>query len=260
MTNPYRALLAQPEAESTATQLAARPLLERVARMGDRIGQHTIGEVVAISDQAAGWLEANPPGQPVAIEPRGCPTPGACSCVETGAQSEPEGLTDEQIMELMPQQMRDDLSHAARAIAGFNPANIKAAGAMRIILNRHAVDHARAAIARWGRQPEPPAEGEVGELVEWLHGQDGGREKRAIHSRIAALLQQQAAPAPVVVPVPVAERLPGEGDCTAQGWCWVFYRGFPSWTLEPPFGQDGKHTGYTHWLSANALPTPSNDS
>ena len=175
-------------------------------------------------------------------------------------QPEPEGLTDEQIMELMPQQMRDDLSHAARAIAGFNPANIKAAGAMRIILNRHAVDHARAAIARWGRQPEPPAEGEVGELVEWLHGQDGGREKRAIHSRIAALLQQQAAPAPVVVPVAVSERLPGEGDCTAQGWCWVFYRGFPSWTLEPPFGQDGKHTGYTHWLSANALPTPSNDS
>ena len=72
-------------------------------------------------------------------------------------QPEPEGLTDEQIMELMPQQMRDDLSHAARAIAGFNPANIKAAGAMRIILNRHAVDHARAVLARWGRPTPQPA-------------------------------------------------------------------------------------------------------
>ena len=53
--------------------------------------------------------------------------------------------TDEEIMELMPQQMRDDLAAAARALAGFDCANVKAAGAMRIILNRHAVDHARAA-------------------------------------------------------------------------------------------------------------------
>ena len=66
--------------------------------------------------------------------------------------------TDEEIMELMPQQMRDDLAAAARALAGFDRANVKAAGAMRIILNRHAVDHARAALARWGR-PTPQPEG-----------------------------------------------------------------------------------------------------
>jgi hypothetical protein len=58
--------------------------------------------------------------------------------------------TDEEIMELMPQQMRDDLAAAARALAGFDRANVKAAGAMRIILNRHAVDHARVVLARWG--------------------------------------------------------------------------------------------------------------
>ena len=63
-----------------------------------------------------------------------------------------EGPTDEEIMELMPQQMRDDLAAAARALAGFDRANIKAAGAMRIILNRHAVDHARAVLAKWGHQ------------------------------------------------------------------------------------------------------------
>ena len=68
------------------------------------------------------------------------------------AQPEPEGPTDEQIMELMPQQMRDDLAAAARALAGFDRANAKAAGAMRIILNRHAADHARAALAKWGHQ------------------------------------------------------------------------------------------------------------
>ena len=78
--------------------LAARPLLEQVARLGDCIGANTVGEVMAISSRAAAWLEANPPGQPVAIEPRGCPTPGACSCVEP-ATPPPEPPTDQQIKE-----------------------------------------------------------------------------------------------------------------------------------------------------------------
>jgi hypothetical protein len=66
------------------------------------------------------------------------------------AQPEPVAPTDEEIMELMPQQMRDDLANAARALAGFDRANVKAAGAMRIILNRQAVNHARAVLARYG--------------------------------------------------------------------------------------------------------------
>ena len=66
------------------------------------------------------------------------------------AQQEPEGPTDEELMELMPQQMRDDLAAAARALACF--AGPKASTACRIILNRHAVDHARAALAKWGHQ------------------------------------------------------------------------------------------------------------
>jgi hypothetical protein len=83
-----RTLLAQsaPPAEA----LAARPLLEQVARMGDRIGQHTVAEIMVISDRAAAWLRENPPGQPVAVEPRGCPTPGACSCVEPTPPTEGE--------------------------------------------------------------------------------------------------------------------------------------------------------------------------
>ena len=61
--------------------------------------------------------------------------------------------TDEEIMELMPQQMRDDLATAARAMAWVNEHDSTcAAGAMRIILNRHAVDHARAVLAKWGNQ------------------------------------------------------------------------------------------------------------
>ena len=67
------------------------------------------------------------------------------------AEPEPEGPTDEEIMELMPQQMRDDLAAAARALSGFDPDNIKAASVFRIILNRHSVDHARAVLTRWGQ-------------------------------------------------------------------------------------------------------------
>jgi hypothetical protein len=123
------------------------------------------------------------------------------------AQPVAEGPTDEEIMELMPQQLRDDLSHAARAIAGFDPANIKAAGAMRIILNRHAVDHVRAALARWGH--------------------------------------------PTPQPVAVSERLPGAEDCLDEGWAWFFNQRIGWRQAVLPVS-----TGYTHWLPANALPTP----
>jgi hypothetical protein len=72
------------------------------------------------------------------------------------AEPEPDWPTDEEIMELTPQQMRDDLAAAARALSGFDPDNIKAASVFRIILNRHSVDHARAVLARWGNHPESP--------------------------------------------------------------------------------------------------------
>lgn len=74
----------------TASQkdaLAARPLLEQVAAMADCIGAHTVSQITAISDRAAAWLRENPPGQPVSVEPRGCPAPGACSCVEPAQQA-----------------------------------------------------------------------------------------------------------------------------------------------------------------------------
>ena len=69
---------------------------------------------------------------------------------------EPVAPTDEELLELMPQQMRDDLATAARAMIGFDNPKAdylrlsNAAAACRIILNRHAVDHARAVLARYG--------------------------------------------------------------------------------------------------------------
>lgn len=93
--------LATPTPPADPDALAARPLLEAVAQMGDCIGQHTVGQIMALSNRAASWLNENPPGQPVAIEPRGCPTPGACSCVQPVAPTPPaDGEVEELIWRL----------------------------------------------------------------------------------------------------------------------------------------------------------------
>ena len=76
--------------------------------------------------RAADLLERLPP-QPTPLEP-----------------------TDEEIMALMPPQMHEDLAAAARAMAGFDSPKA-AMGAIRNILNCHAVDHARAVLDRWGQ-------------------------------------------------------------------------------------------------------------
>jgi hypothetical protein len=129
------------------------------------------------------------------------------------AQPEPEVPTDEEIMELMPQEMRDDLAAVAR---GPSPGWIlppQRQGLIRVILNRHVVDHARAVLAKWGH-PTPQL-------------------------------------------VVVSERLPEPGE-----WVWHCYAGVRLW-------QHGRYNGRqffigngpeshpaTHWLPANALPTP----
>ena len=84
---------------SDADALAARLLLEQVAAMADCIGANTVGQITAISNRAAAWLRQNPPGQPVATEPRGCPTPGACSCVEPiPPATEPGEMPSDELM------------------------------------------------------------------------------------------------------------------------------------------------------------------
>ena len=130
-----RALLAQPVAEGP------KPVVDysRVTEIATEAQIRSAAQYLVKKRNCDGDLI---PAIEYAIARWGRPTP----------QPVAEGPTDEEIMELMPQQMRDDLAAAARALAGFDRANIKAAGAMRIILNRHAVDHARAALAKWGHQ------------------------------------------------------------------------------------------------------------
>ena len=65
-------------------------------------------------------------------------------------------------------------------------------------------------------------------------------------------------------PVAVSERLPGLEDCDEQGRCWLWERdcGYTgrkwalvdrAWSLSQ---SDEDLSVYTHWLPANALPTP----
>jgi hypothetical protein len=128
------------------------------------------------------------------------------------------------------------------------------------------------------RHPAPPAEGEVEELVNMLtgiaywkrHGKPGKDDPSPFDirqadrlTRAATLLQQQAAPVPVVAPVPVSERLPGPEDCDAEGRCWW---GEPqiedsydaTWNLCTQDDAEEWCTWGTKcgWLPANALPLP----
>ena len=74
-----------------------------------------------------------------------------------------------------------------------------------------------------------------------------------------------AQPEPVApTPIPMAERLPCLEDCDEQGWCWLWERDCGcngrkwslvdrAWSLSQ---SDEDLPIYTHWLPANALPTP----
>jgi hypothetical protein len=120
------------------------------------------------------------------------------------------------------------------------------------------------AFAHWGCPPAPPAP-EVGEVVELvaalMEPGDPFPEYRTITceqaDRAAILLQQLSAPTPAGVPVAVSERLPGGGDCDAEGRCWFFMprsaTPFPNWTLLWIGHMQPYHS---HWLPAHAIPMP----
>ena len=112
---------APPAPETPAEALAARPLLEQVAQLGDCIGANTVSQIMAISGRAADWLKENPPGQPVAIEPRGCPLPGACSCVEPTPPAPEPGEVEELVAEIgvLPETELQEMLELNRAATLF---------------------------------------------------------------------------------------------------------------------------------------------
>jgi hypothetical protein len=119
--------------------LAARALLERVAAMADRIGAQTVGDITTIGNRAAAWLRDNPPGQPVAIEPRGCPAPGACSCMEPAPSVAPAGGLVERVVTVIadpdgPAELwHDDARAAIREVAAWLRENETGYNAARLL-------------------------------------------------------------------------------------------------------------------------------
>ena len=71
------------------------------------------------------------------------------------ALAEPElvGPTDEELLELMPQQFRDDLATVSRLAAHGTSPDVTP-GVFRVTLNTGALNYARAVLARWPR-PAP---------------------------------------------------------------------------------------------------------
>lgn len=75
------------------------------------------------------------------------------------SQPEPAGLSDEELLELMPQQFRDDLATVSR-MAAHGAGSDVGPGLFRVSLNTGALEFARAAIAadRAQRQLVPQEE------------------------------------------------------------------------------------------------------
>jgi hypothetical protein len=117
------------------------------------------------------------------------------------------------------------------------------------------------ALARWGHPaPQPPAEGEVAELAEWLHanakewGDLGEYSEGAKCHRAAELLQRQHP-----TPVPVSEEpWKRESWCDEQGRCWLQGKVEGDWRLMDPLKSGVPQLKYcfTSSLPAHALPMP----
>ena len=61
----------------------------------------------------------------------------------------PEGPTDEELLELMPETMRDEFSYAAKVCSDATGGQAKP-GIFRVCLNTAALEYARAVLARYG--------------------------------------------------------------------------------------------------------------
>jgi hypothetical protein len=71
----------------------------------------------------------------------------ACAAL---AQSEPQGQTDEELLELMPETMRDEFSYAAKVCSDATGGKVEP-GIFRVVLNTAALEYAQAVLARYAQ-------------------------------------------------------------------------------------------------------------
>jgi hypothetical protein len=109
-------------------------------------------------------------------------------------------------------------------------------------------NRARAALAQ--PEPEVPTDEDLDAFIygffledDWYYNTEMERGlARAVLAKWGTLTPQ---------PVAVSERLPGPEDCLDEGWAWFFNKRIGWRQAVLPVSP-----GYTHWLPANALPTP----
>jgi hypothetical protein len=65
------------------------------------------------------------------------------------AQSEPQEPTDKELLDLMPESMRDEFSYAARVCSYATGRRVKP-GIFRVALNTAALEYAQAVLAKYG--------------------------------------------------------------------------------------------------------------
>jgi hypothetical protein len=207
------------------------------------------------------------------------------------AQPEPQGATDKELLELMPETMRDEFSYAANVCSDAIGGRVKP-GIFRVALNTAALEYAHAVLARWGTpaiEPQGPTDEELKQLLfndyrgviefvcdveEEAHVMAGSHVQfaRAVLTRwgrpaiepvpadeLLAAYRAGAADA-AIKPVPVAERLPGLKDCDGEGKCWFWadqlgdYDDDWGWKLlDRTYGPSW---GASHWLPHHALLVP----
>ena len=63
---------------------------------------------------------------------------------------QPVAPTDEELLELMPETMRDEFSYAAKTCSDAMGGAVKPS-IFRVVLNTVALEYARAVLARWGQ-------------------------------------------------------------------------------------------------------------
>jgi len=64
---------------------------------------------------------------------------------------EPQGPTDEELLELMPETMRDEFAAASNVYSTATGGQVEP-GLFRVVLNTVALEYARAVLSRWGNQ------------------------------------------------------------------------------------------------------------
>ena len=100
------------------------------------------------------------------------------------------------------------------------------------------------------------SEAPLEEMDPEVHGWRRCFTAKEFSETIRAVLSRWGRPTPQ--PVAVSERLPGPGDCDEQGRCWMFGYVEGDWRLISATNSGIPKLKYcfSHWLPANALPTP----